>query len=319
MMSLLLQLQVRGELTGAELARLLEVSERTVQRDAKALADAGIPVRSTRGPAGGYRLGGGYRTRLTGIGLDEAGALAFLGLGAPAEQLGLGDLVEGLQTKIRAALTTEARDSAQRTADRFHLDNVRWFARPEPVPFLGPLAVAVWQDRRVRLDYERDGRSTRRTVDPLGPILASGEWYLVALRRGARRTYRVSRVRAVHPLDQAVSRPAGFDLAEDWRASRREIESEAMEVEVTLRARASSLPALRRVVPATRQHLVPTLVNEPHIELTVPFESRSWAVFALLGLGGGVEVLAPPWVRERVADQSRSAAAHYPAGPTLPG
>ncbi len=37
----------------------------------------------------------------------------------------------------------------------------------------------------------------------------------MALRRGQRRTYRVSRVRAVHPLDQTARRPAGFDLAGD--------------------------------------------------------------------------------------------------------
>ena len=80
---------------------------------------AGIPVRSTRGPAGGYRLDGGYRTRLTGVGLDEAGALAFLGLSGPAQQLGLGDMLEGARTKILASLTGEARQRAGRTEERF--------------------------------------------------------------------------------------------------------------------------------------------------------------------------------------------------------
>jgi biotin operon repressor len=109
MMTLLLQLQVRGHASGKELAKQLQVSERTVERDVEALVSAGIPVRSTRGPAGGHRLDGGYRTRLTGFGLDEAGALAFLGLAGPAQQLGLGEMLEGARIKVWASPTGEAR------------------------------------------------------------------------------------------------------------------------------------------------------------------------------------------------------------------
>jgi len=173
---MLLHLQVRGQVSGKELARLLEVSERTVQRDAEALAAAGIPVQSTRGPAGGYRLGGGYRTRLNGVGLDEAGALAFLGLAGPAQQLGLGELLEGARIKVWAGLTGEARQRAGQTAERFHLDPVRWFGTPEPVPCLAQLAEVIWRDRRARICYVRNGRESTAEIDPLGLVLASGEW-----------------------------------------------------------------------------------------------------------------------------------------------
>jgi predicted DNA-binding transcriptional regulator YafY len=151
MMSLLLHLQVRGQVSGKELAERLKVSERTVQRDVEALAAAGVPVRSTRGPAGGYRLDGGYRTRLTGMGLDEAGALAFLGLAGPAEQLGLGEMLEGARIKVWASLTSDAREQAGKTAERFHLDPMRFFGTPEPVPCLPQLAEAAWRDRRIRI------------------------------------------------------------------------------------------------------------------------------------------------------------------------
>jgi predicted DNA-binding transcriptional regulator YafY len=44
LMTLLLHLQVRGNASGKELAKLLGVGERTVQRDVEALVAAGIPV-----------------------------------------------------------------------------------------------------------------------------------------------------------------------------------------------------------------------------------------------------------------------------------
>ncbi|WP_157241253.1 helix-turn-helix transcriptional regulator [Catenuloplanes japonicus] len=312
MMSLLLHLQVRGQATGAELARLLEVSERTVQRDAEALVSSGVPIRSTRGPAGGYRLDGGYRTRLTGLGLDEAGALAFLGLAGPAAQLGLGSLLEGARTKVLAGMTGEARARASATAARFHLDPVRFFGTAEPTPCLPDLASAVWSDRRARIVYTvRSGETSVRDVDPLGLVLAAGVWYLVALREGARRTYRVSRVRSVELLSEAVRRPAGFELAEVWAEARASLEAEKTAVSVTVRIAARALHRLREVLPTHGQALVPVSAAGEWVELTVPFESAGWAFTALLGLGADVEVLGPADLRGRMAEELRRASGLY--------
>jgi predicted DNA-binding transcriptional regulator YafY len=310
MMSLLLHLQARGQASGRDLARVLAVSERTVQRDVEALVDAGIPVRSVRGPAGGYRLDGGYRTRLTGVGLDEAGALAFLGLAGPAEQLGLGEMLEGARIKVWAGLTGEARLRARQRTERFHLDPVRWFSTPEPVPCLTQLADAVWNDRQVRIEYLRGGRAGVREIAPLGLVLAAGEWYLVALRERERRTYRVSRILSVELLETPCARPPDFDLALSWAAARRELEAEPTAIEVRLRVAVAALPRLRRLLPVHGQHRVPVTATGP-IAVTVPFESESWAYRSVLGLGRDVEVLEPASLRQRIGDELRSAAQLY--------
>jgi predicted DNA-binding transcriptional regulator YafY len=56
LLSLLLLLQNGGRLTAGDLARRLEVSERTVLRDLDRLGSAGVPVYAVRGRGGGFEM-----------------------------------------------------------------------------------------------------------------------------------------------------------------------------------------------------------------------------------------------------------------------
>lgn len=311
LLSLLMQLQVRGQVSAPELAERLGVSERTVQRDVEALVEAGIPVISVRGPGGGYRLEGRYQTRLTGVAADEAQALAFLGANAAAGQLGLSGPLDAARTKLLASLTGEARRRAEHTGDRFHLDAVRWYGTSEPSPLLGQVAEAVWHDRRAKATYLRDGRFYPVSLEPLGLVLAAGDWYLVAADGGVVKTYRVSRFGEFSTLDQVVVRPPGFDLASYWAGSRRSLENSHTTFDVTLRVSGVALPRLRRMVAVSGQHLVPVTDASERVELTVPFEGATWALTALLGLGSQVEVLAPDWLRQQVAAELEAAGHYY--------
>lgn len=137
LLSILLLLQTRGRMTAAELARELEVSVRTVYRDAEALAASGVPLYGDAGHSGGYQLLAGYRTRLTGLSASEAEALFLTGMPGPAEQLGLGRALSAAQLKLRAALPAELRAQADRMRLRFHLDAPGWYAEHEETPTSG--------------------------------------------------------------------------------------------------------------------------------------------------------------------------------------
>src|SRR5437762_11273962 len=232
LVSLLLLLQTRGLLTAAELAERLEVSVRTVHRDAEALAAAGVPIEAVRGPAGGYRLAGGYRTRLTGLTAEEAEAL-FVG---PAAELGLGRVFADARLKVLAALPPELQERAERSVRLFHLDTRGWFRGEDKTPHLPTLADAVWRGRRVSARYREGPKTVRRTLDPLGLVLKAGVWYLVAHRSAGMRVYRVSRFVSVRTRDDGFDRPEDFDLASFWQEWSRTFEASRPRVEVTLRA-----------------------------------------------------------------------------------
>src|SRR5436190_22283109 len=98
-------LQTRGQVTAAEVADELEVSERTARRDLDALGMAGLPIYSIQGRNGGWRLVGGGRTDLSGLTAAEARAL-FLVAGpsssaTPQVKAALRKLVRALPEQFR--------------------------------------------------------------------------------------------------------------------------------------------------------------------------------------------------------------------------
>jgi len=303
LVSLLLLLQTRGQLTAAELARQLEVSIRTVHRDVEALAESGVPIYAERGPLGGIRLVEGYRTRLTGLTADEAEALFLSGLPGPAAELGLGTVVTAARLKVLAALPSELRGRATRLIERFHLDAAGWFQGGEPVPHLGALSESVWGDRRVEIAYERGESRVSRRLDPLGLVLKAGVWYLVAAAEGQVRTYRVSRVSDIHVLDERFERPRGFDLAAFWAESSAAYEQEAPRVDVTVRVHPDRLNQLRSAVGMRAVEAAERL-DEPDSEgwlrLRLRLEWPDEAPALLLGAGASVEVIEPADVRARL-------------------
>ncbi|MFK4245573.1 helix-turn-helix transcriptional regulator [Micromonospora chokoriensis] len=307
LISLLLLLQARGSMTAGELARELEVSERTVYRDVLALSAAGVPVYADRGRDGGYRLLGGYRTRLTGLTRDEAEALFLSGLPGPAGDMGLADAVAAAELKVLAALPPALRDAPARAGQRFHLDVPGWFRETPPPPWLTDLARAVWRDRVVELRYRRGDREVTRRVQPYGLVLKSGAWYLVGRVDDDTRTYRVDRVTGVEVAEESFARDEGFDLAGHWREQAGSFLRTMLRAEAIVRLSPAGLRRLRHLVDAPFVYdEVVAAAGEPDgqgwVVARLPVESVEVAYHQLLGLGPEVEVLDPPALRRLFAD-----------------
>ncbi|WP_394616869.1 helix-turn-helix transcriptional regulator [Lentzea sp. JNUCC 0626] len=297
LIQVLLLLQARGRMTADELAAELEVSPRTIYRDVESLNAAGIPIYSDRGPAGGYQLIDGYRTRLTGLTTDEAQSLFLAGLPGPAEALGLGEFAAAAQLKLLAALPTELRSKAEQIRQRFHLDTPTWFRGDEPTEHLATIADAVWEQRRVRMTYLRWGNQTvDREVDPHGLVLKAGTWYFV----GSGRTYRVSRVLSLEVTTDTFDRPKGFDLARFWAEWSEQFEARMYGDRVTVRMTRAGLDKTQYLLSGYQARVIRDADPQPGQEFGFPTESLRHAVADLLKFGADVEVLAPNELRHEL-------------------
>ena len=284
LLSILLQLQVHGRLTSSDLAKRLEVSERTIHRDMSSLGSAGVPVVAERGAGGGWMLMEGYRKNLTGLSDSELQALFV----TRPEKL-LADLHLVLP-KLNPELARQ----------RIYIDIAGWNRSSEQVPHLPALQDAVWRDRRVRILYGDDDCPSERVLNPLGLVAKGSVWYVVGQVDADIRTYRVSRVREATILDESFVRPADFDLERFWKSSAASFKERLPRFNVVIRAAPPVVLWLRTMM---RYGAIDEVAGDVvHMHFDAPEVART----VLLGVGDQVEILEPESLRDSIVEVARN-------------
>ena len=215
-------LQTHGQLSGGDLAARLEVSVRTVQRYVARLQDLGIPVASSRGPGGSYRLQPGFRLPPLMFGTEEAfavalglDALVFLGLSETAPA------AAGVKAKLARVLPETVSGQVAALQSVLELERPAWVVGAD-IALLTRLASAVQARKRVCLGYRKKGDAVSvREVEPYGLMQHSGRWFLggFCLLRRSLRLFRVDRIDTAVVLKETFERPADFEMAAFLRDS----------------------------------------------------------------------------------------------------
>ena len=187
--------------TAADLAREMQMSQRTIYRDIDALRSMGAVI---DGEAGfGYTIVEDAALPPLGFEDDELEALV-LGLRDVAV---IGD--PALAKAARSALAKIRARVPPRQAHRLRhavLDAHRFVTLPEVHIDVAELRAATWDEISVQFDYtDAQGDHTRRTVDPLGLVYLDRSNVLLAwchLRQDFR-TFRLDRISDLKRTDQS--------------------------------------------------------------------------------------------------------------------
>jgi predicted DNA-binding transcriptional regulator YafY len=268
-----------------QLARQLEVSPRTVQRDLDALSLAGMPVYSVRGRGGGWALLPGYRTRLTGLSPSEVMSV-FVGATAHVlAVLGINASSDLAMTKLIAALPEGVRCDAEFARQRLLIDHAGWDDRREAPRWLDVCRQAIWEERQIMISY-RD-RAEPFSVAPLGLVAKTRTWYLVAARAdGTVRTCRLSRMTSTSLTDKAFTRPSDFDLTQYWAESQQRFRATLPSYPIVLRVRDHAVRRFRATAP-----VLPDIDGWFLVEADL--ENADEACSAVLAQGGDAVVVGP--------------------------
>lgn len=282
-------------ITGERLAIRLGVTDRAARRYVGILREAGIPIESTSGPYGGYRIGRGARIPPLTFSTAEALGLVMAVLQGwhgtveadhPAASA-LGKIMRVLPTAAAGPAEAMRRVQAQNPSDAA--------AMPDPA-LTAAIAQACETGAQLRIAY-RTG--SEFVLDPWAVVVRHGRWYLlggfIAPDGGAdtRRVLRLDRIVETTPTGNTFTPPADLDpvreveehLADGW----------AYPVEVRI---AAAFDEVARCVPRTLGRLVAT--GEHSCVLHGSTDNPWWYAEQLAAVPGELTVIAPEELRRSV-------------------
>lgn len=280
-----LHLLNHGKTSAACLAKIFEVSVRTIQRDIDALCRTGVPVVSETGAAGGYYLAEDFRMDAqTATQEDYSHMLTALKGYSTALK---NPEITGLMEKL-GALTRK--DDSGIVLDFSVLREV-------DDRLMQTLKTAISQKTAVRFGYTNAENLYRvHMVEPVAVVYQWYAWYLLAYSRERRdyRLYKLARMTGAGLTGQEFTRehaPAETIL----RENRERVPQPVTEISIRCRsdARAKALEYLNGTITAEYPN------GECDMTLSV-IESEHFWFGTLLSLGDGVTVMAPEHIRRRL-------------------
>jgi proteasome accessory factor B len=297
-----------GGLLAKDLAQRLGVDRRTIYRDLDFLTDEGVPLWQEAGHFGINRTRYLATVRLT---FHEAIALVLAGLLLSRTIDERNSHVIAALRKLAGILPASLTAHLHRAADRVqaHEHGLR------QVAVLEVIAEAWGTGHKVRVGYRspRSGALRERVIAPYALEPTASGLYVIGYDdwAGDIRTFKLERLERAELLDEAYTLPADFDpethLATSWGI----MTGKAL-TEVVLRFTPAAMPLVRE----RRWHPSQTLEPAPdgggvlRVCISEPAEMQPW----IRSWGAQVVVLAPDWLRERIAADARQAAEQYSSG-----
>jgi predicted DNA-binding transcriptional regulator YafY len=215
LMTLVDLLRARETTTIDALADELSVTRRTVLRDLATLRDRGLPITGEPGRGGGLRLERDRGVASLHLSISEVAALWLAArLSQEASDLPWAEAARSGLAKLLGCLPLDRARELRALCRRVIVgppasNHVRGTAGPAPRELLRVFDEAFAARHGLAFRYvDREGRRSRRRVEPHGLLVEPPVWYVLArdLATGQPRTFRMDRISRPHVLREHTFR-----------------------------------------------------------------------------------------------------------------
>ncbi|MEI4830142.1 YafY family protein [Bacillus sp. FJAT-53711] len=210
--------------TVGELAQEFRVSKRTILRDLQELSEMGVPLYSEAGPHGGYQVLNERILPPIAFSEDEAVSI-FFALHTLRHYISLPFDIEyeSIKKKFYLNLSGDIRETIDNMKDRIDFVSIH---QQEEIPFLRQLLDAAIQQDVIIVNYETNGRTSNRSIQPIGIYANEGKWYCPSycFSKKDYRVFRCDRIQSVehdentNPIDLSnITLKNRFSILNDYK------------------------------------------------------------------------------------------------------
>lgn len=303
LLSIMILLANRQQVSAPELAKRYKVSVRTIYRDIETLSASGVPVVTETGRSGGISLLPDFRIDRNVVKPAELGHV-LSGLQGLATVLPDPALQESLE-KYRNLLPRIVPSQSPTVPKPLELHMELTPSRRDRQT-IDTIRQASGLGRLVAIEYaDAAGRLTRRTVEPYALVFQWSAWFLYAWcrLRGEYRLFKLSRIRGIETQGERFASRHPDLASRPWT---RDWDSEPP-AETLLRFRPSArLVALEHFAS---DQIATDADGSLLVRTRLPL--NDWAVGWLASFGGNLEVLSPAALRDRLRAHALAMLANY--------
>jgi len=303
LISIIMILLDKKRIAAQDLARMFEVSPRTIYRDIDTINLAGIPIRSTSGVGGGFEIMESYKIDRKVFSTSDLSAI-LMGLSSLSGMIRGDELISAL-AKVKSFIPAERTKEIELLANQIHIDLSPWMGNRNIQSHLETIKKALQERKMLSFEYaDRHGNKTARRAEPYQLVLKGSHWYWQGFchKRSDFRLFKLTRMSNLLMEEESFV-PREFPKPQlDFTEA-----LETMQSRIQLRVHKSLVERILEY--CTDDQFLQD--GEEHFLVDFPFIENDYYYNILLGFGDRCECLEPLSVREEMKRRIGNLAAVY--------
>ncbi len=298
LISIVMLLLERKQVSATKLAEMFEVTPRTIYRDVEAISLAGIPIVAQPGVHGGISIMEEYKIAKKLFTVSDITAL-LIGLGSIHSSLS-GEEILHAMAKVKGLIPPEQVRNIELKSNQIAVDHTPWLGDKKLRVNLEEIKLALSEHHFILFQYsDQGGKKSQRKIEPYRLVLKYSNWYIqgYCTTREDFRTFRLSRISGLELLEETFE-PREFDYGPLEVSNR----TEKKKIPVKLLINEKLLDVLMEFCG---EEAIEPVENHKYI-VHFPFIEDDFSYSMLLRFGDQCECLEPEHVRQELISRIKS-------------